>query len=52
MIKTRLTDKWRRMTHLAGLESSEGPEVEESFDETVKDLVGYGLLYLTKRRLG
>src|SRR5690606_8247625 len=46
-ILTRLSDKINRLVQLS---QNENLVQSESFDDTISDLVGYGILYLVLRR--
>jgi hypothetical protein len=48
VILVRIMDKFNRMKQL--IKSGEGPEVEETIEETLSDLVGYGIIELVRRR--
>ena len=48
VILIRIMDKFNRMKQL--IKSGEGPEVEETIEETLTDLIGYGVIELVRRR--
>ena len=48
VILVRIMDKFNRLKQL--IKSGDAPEVEETIEETLSDLVGYGIIELVRRR--
>lgn len=48
VILIRIMDKFNRLKQL--IKSGDDPEVEETIEETLSDLVGYGIIELVRRR--
>lgn len=48
VILIRIMDKFNRLKQL--IKSGDAPEVEETIEETLSDLVGYGIIELVRRR--